>query len=328
MIPDTIEYREAIGLAAEGFAVFPLHRARIGIDGISVCTCGKDSCDGKHPRVPFSEWATTSKETLTQFWKKHPESNIGIHLGKSHVFVVDIDGPEGMKEFNNILQTLEIEETITRMVASGRKDSGTHLYFSRWIKPTIPNGILSPNVHIKGSAGNAYVVAPPSLHVSGNRYSYVHRCPPNDADPRLIDLILSKKEPVSVARTPPPTGITPTTTRHEIPLTRILSPEQLGKLHDEGNLIIGLHPVHPTIDSPREFSIDKTRNQWRCWWHQSGGGLLELAAMLTGICRCDEFTRDALIKPLSGKNFARSITAAHRLGIPEEDLRKFLGLMP
>jgi hypothetical protein len=242
--------------------------------------------------------------------------------------VVDIDGPEGMTEFNNILQTIEIEEPITRMVASGRKDGGTHLYFSRWTKPAIPNGILSPNVHIKGNAGNSYVVCPPSRHVSGDRYSYVHRCPPNDADPRLIDLILSKKELVSLPRATPPTGITPNTTRHEIPLIRILSPEQLGKLHDEGNLLIGLHPVHPTIDSPREFSIDKTRNRWRCWWNQSSGGLLELAAILTGLCKCEEFTKDNLIKPLSGKNFARSITAAHRLGISEEDLRKFLGLIP
>jgi hypothetical protein len=51
---------------------------------------------------------------------------------------------------------------------------------------------------------------------------------------------------------------------------------------------------------------------------------LELAAILTGLCKCEEFTKDNLIKPLSGKKFVHAIQAALYLGIDAEELKRHI----
>jgi hypothetical protein len=288
-----------------------------------LCTCGDVGCDGKHPMVPFSEWATADKEKITDWWTRHPESNIGIHLGKSHAWVLDIDPRSGGDiSFQKMIEQYgELPET--RVVRTG--SGGFHYYFAAWMeKIGAPKLKDFPGVDVKGNDKNQYVVAPPSSHYKGGKYEYVNRVTPFDAPYWLLDLL--HKNTAEVKRKP----LSPTEqlerANRQVPIHKLLTADQLSQMHREGNFLIGYHPIHKTPDSPREFSINLLTNRWHCWWHNSSGGLLELAAILTGLCQCEEFSKDNIIKPLSGQNFARSITAAHTLGISADDLRKFLGL--
>src|SRR5690349_5123077 len=107
-----------------GFRVFPMHGIQNG-----QCTCRKADCSspGKHPRI--KDWqrkASSDPATIEAFWKKWPDSNIGIATGgESRLFVLDIDGAEGEKSLEDLVrQHGPSPETLT--VTTGR---GRHFYF-------------------------------------------------------------------------------------------------------------------------------------------------------------------------------------------------------
>ncbi|HEX4770470.1 MAG TPA: bifunctional DNA primase/polymerase [Bryobacteraceae bacterium] len=114
----------AVQLAEKGWRVFPLH-------GIvrHQCTCGKAGCTspGKHPRIKgWQQNASSDPETVAAYWKKWPDSNIGVATGgSSRLFVVDIDGPDGEAALRALTDKYgSLPETMT--VTTGR---GRHLYF-------------------------------------------------------------------------------------------------------------------------------------------------------------------------------------------------------
>ena len=323
MIP--IELTEALSLAKEGYPVFPLHTARTLPDGSALCTCGVHGCTGKHPRVQFSKEATTNPDQINYWYnsKREPPYGIGIHLGKCHQWVLDIDGKEGVNELKKITDEHgKLPET--RVVISGSGD-GLHYYFAGWVD-RVNSGGLSENIHIKGNTGSAYVVAPPTLHASGKRYAYKNRCSPVDAPEWLIELIASKNSTSGVKLTPEQLECRKT---NEVPITRLLNKDHLRNLHDEGNLIRGSHPIHGS-KTGRNFCIDKTINRWFCnrEGHHSSGGLFEFAAMLSGICKCEDFNRPAddtiRIPPLQGRKFMQAVQFCLDSGIDAEDLKVHL----
>lgn len=319
----SLEYQEAIKLLSERYTIFPLHTARTLPDGVFLCTCGECGCTGKHPRVLFSNKSASEKEQI-EYWynnNREPAYGIGIHLGKSYNWVLDVDGNEGRQELSEITDKYG-ELPPTRKILTG--GDGDHYYFSGWVDK-IHSGALSENVHIKGNYGNAYVVAPPTLHVSGRRYLYENRCIPTDAPEWLTTLINTKCFSSSGGLTLTPEQIQ-SRKENEIPITSILSKEQLSSLHKEGNTLRGSHPIHGS-KTKRNFCIDLETNRWFCNRedHHSKGGLFELAAMLSGICGCDDFKSrkddEIYIKPLTGKKFVRSVQFCIDSGIDTEDLK-------
>lgn len=317
------EYIEACALIKEGYPIFPLHTARTLPDGISLCTCGESGCNGKHPRIAFSKEATTNREQIERWYNsnREPAYGIGIHLGKCYKWVLDIDGDEGMTELEDIVNTYGPLPD-TRVVVSG-SGKGRHYYFSGWVD-RINSGSLSENIHIKGNVGSAYVVAPPTIHVSGKRYTYLNRCSPVDAPEWLITL--ANKKTLNCGSKLSLEQIE-SRNKFEVPITRLLTTEHLKKLHPEGNnLIRGTHPVHGSKNG-RNFCIDQNINRWFCnrEGHHSSGGLFEFAAMLAGICKCEDFTRandgSITIPPLQGRKFKDAIKYCINAGIDAEDLK-------
>lgn len=323
----TVEYTEAKALALEGYYLFPCHTAHKQNDGSILCTCGdpKLKCTGKHPRVPFSKESTNQKDKIGKWFgtPMEPAPGIGIHLGKSHKWVLDIDGTAGMEELKQITDKYG-ELPNTRVVQSG-SGTGRHYYFQAWVDK-VHSGSLSANIHIKGNVGSAYVVAPPTIHHSGNRYSYLNRVEPTDAPEWLLNLIKTKSvcngsssgltdEQITVRQ------------KNEVPIIKLLTPEQKARLHREGDRIMGYHPVHPS-ENPREFSLSVIYNRWTCWEHLATGGLLELAAILSGICKCEQFSRtpsdEIRILPLSGRKFTQAIQFCLDCGIPADDLKRHI----
>ncbi|MDE2058616.1 MAG: bifunctional DNA primase/polymerase [candidate division NC10 bacterium] len=167
----------ALDLARRGWPVFPLHTI---IDGR--CTCKDDDCEksaGKHPRIAGGfTYASTVELTITHWWTRWPDANIGIATGKaSGFFVVDVDprhgGDDTLRELE--AQHGELPSTVESQTGGG----GFHKLFKY---PGYPiksgSGVLGSGLDIKSDGG--YIVAPESLHESGQRYVWEASSHPND----------------------------------------------------------------------------------------------------------------------------------------------------
>jgi len=163
--------KHAQAYAKKGWLVFPLHYQ---VEG--ECSCGDKDCDNpaKHPRTPHGYLdATTDPDTITGWWTNWPDANIGVATGAvSGIVVVDTDlkndGPRTWSDLQDIHGPVD---TLSVLTGGG----GNH-----WIFRAPTNG------HLKGTAGKigvgigtraegGYIVAPPSVHVSGDRYEWDHR---------------------------------------------------------------------------------------------------------------------------------------------------------
>lgn len=157
--------KAALWYASHGFPVFPLHSAPGG-----VCSCGDLECQnpGKHPRTAHGfKDATKDQNRIAAWWKRWPDANIGIPTGKSSgLLVLDCDprngGPADRSEL--VERCGPIPDTAEAITGGG----GRHLFF-RHRGGAVPK-TLAPGIDLKGDGG--YVVAPPSIHVSGDAYQW------------------------------------------------------------------------------------------------------------------------------------------------------------
>lgn len=107
-------------------------------------------CSGKQPLVPWFDYIKrrVTEEETKKWDEAYPGGDRGIICGPiSNLFVLDIDGEEGMKSVSN----LHIPKTVTVKTPHGK-----HYYF-RWIpeldnKVTTKVGIL-PKVDVRGEGG-------------------------------------------------------------------------------------------------------------------------------------------------------------------------------
>ncbi len=184
----------ALAYAAEGYAVFPLHSP----DASGACSCAKgQECQnvGKHPRTAKGCLdASRDPERIKRWWQQWPQANIGLATGEASACVVlDIDprhgGGAGLAELRD---RIEIPETLAIETGSG----GAHLYFT-YEGADIKNsaGKLGEGLDVRGQGG--YVVAPPSLHQSGNRYRISNDARVAPLPDALKDLMLAPPAPVS-----------------------------------------------------------------------------------------------------------------------------------
>ncbi len=162
----------ALSYAKLGLPVLPLHT--INQKGYCTCGMGKDcSSPGKHPKTKNGlKDASTDIEQIKKWWPKESglPSNIGIVTGgKSGLVVVDVDGDEGFEALG-AGRVKDLKDESVPCVRTGR---GYHFFFkSNTLIKTKPGFVNK--VDIKAAGG--YVVAPPSLHISGRRYEWVRHC--------------------------------------------------------------------------------------------------------------------------------------------------------
>jgi putative DNA primase/helicase len=173
----------ALEYAQAGLRVVQLHGLRTGKVATLECDCwlqrDKGVCNpkqwGKHPRgKAWQERATWDQDQLKAWWRKHPGSNVGLACGATAhdwaLVVLDVDGEPGERSLEQLLIEHGQELPQTWEVRSGRADGGRHLYWRAPVEVGLRNrGKMRDGLDVRGQGGQ--VVAPPSLHHSGRRYT-------------------------------------------------------------------------------------------------------------------------------------------------------------
>jgi hypothetical protein len=157
----------ALNYTFHGWPVFPVWWIENGR-----CVCSQTNCEnpGKHPLGRMApngrNSATTDQKIIKLWWGKYPKANIGIATGKeSGLVVMDVDPRNGGHPGR-----LPIKLPITSTVFTG--GGGWHYYLAHPGKGIKFPAKLPSCEGVDFKADGGYVVAPPSIHISGRRYSW------------------------------------------------------------------------------------------------------------------------------------------------------------
>lgn len=184
----------ALRYAAEGLEVFPIWYA---VDGR--CACGRRICKSpaKHPITQrgFKD-PTSDPEQIRRWWSQRPQANIGIRTGwydgRGCLVGADLDcradGTNGVDKYVALVQG-ELPQTRMTQTPSG----GWHHIWSSGVE--IGCGKLCDGIDIKGVGG--YLIAPPSLSVSGGSYTNAGADAIAQIPDWLLTAILSDTQPSS-----------------------------------------------------------------------------------------------------------------------------------
>ncbi len=154
----------ALAYSAAGLPVLPLNSLQT-----DRCSCGRIDCPspGKHPLTLHGlHDASTDQDVIREWWQRWPQANVGLAMGvASGLVVVDVDPRHGGDpELAKLAMSGIPLETLTVRTGGG----GRHLYFH------CPGGAIRSRKRFRPGvdfqADGSYVVAPPSVHASGQKY--------------------------------------------------------------------------------------------------------------------------------------------------------------
>ncbi len=191
-----IELREhALAYAYRGWPVMPLHEPA----GATGCTCYRNDCEhqGKHPRTAHGlQDATIDLDVIGSWWERWPTANIGLRTGVVFdVFDVDDEDPCAATAH------LELFEIAGPTARSGRGETGGwHIYVQR---TGAGNRTRMGGAALDWRGVGGLIVAPPSLHLSGRRYTWVTHpdIVPLSPCPAVLRLLVAgEDEPLAVNR--------------------------------------------------------------------------------------------------------------------------------
>lgn len=143
---------------------------KLGTRGLRVFPCKHQ---GKEPAIKDNlRLAAVDPVVIRRFWGEQGQWNIGVATGRaSGIWVTDEDGDEGLATMSRLeAEHGKLPPTIEVVTGGG----GRHLYW-RW--PS--NGVEIrnfqvrddlPGLDVRGAGG--YVLAPPSIHLSGREYAW------------------------------------------------------------------------------------------------------------------------------------------------------------
>lgn len=138
----------ALGYCRRGFSVIPVEP------------------NGKRPVFSWTEYSQrrATEDEIQKWWKENPNYNIAIITGEiSDIVAVDIDTDRG----GNASKVYDIAPTDT---ISQTGSGGYHLIY-RYNDRIAKNKVGKDGIDIRSNGG--YIVVPPSVHNSGNRYKWV-----------------------------------------------------------------------------------------------------------------------------------------------------------
>ena len=137
------------------------------------------------PKVAWGSEATDDVDTVRKWWKKWPDSNIGLATSPSGLAVIDLDVKKG-KDGIARLDELELDHgPVPRDLVASTPSGGQHIYTAG----TTPSGtdLLAVGVDIKSAGGRAggYVLAPGSVLTGkeAGEYAWMKGIDPEDPPP-------------------------------------------------------------------------------------------------------------------------------------------------
>ncbi len=139
----------------------------------------------KRPLIKWQQYQQqrASQDEITGWYQRWPTANVGIVTGIiSGLLVLDIDPRHGGDD--SLAQWQREHGPLPQTVEARTGGGGRHLYFSH------PGGIihnragLAPGIDLRGDGG--CIVAPPSIHNSGNPYQWLNGHEPGNV--RLAEL--------------------------------------------------------------------------------------------------------------------------------------------
>jgi putative DNA primase/helicase len=176
----------ALACAERGWHVLPGHTPDPDENNCS-CQNGRDcSSPGKHPRIRSGENhsnATTDREQIREWFNRWPDANILIITGEiSGIEVLDIDEKNGGFESLHELERRngDLPDTPISLTGGG----GEHRIFEYGGHFDTRAGEIADGIDARSDGG--LIVAPPSLHPSGNRYEWEASAHPNDLSPAPV----------------------------------------------------------------------------------------------------------------------------------------------
>lgn len=151
----------AVGYARVGWPVFPVRP------------------DAKEPATRHGVLdAETNPHTVTRFWVRNPDANVGIATGAPGPTVLDVDVAHGRPGPRSLNEAIRSGLVPSPMASVRTPSGGQHHYF---LGDNQRNGSLPKHgLDLRGAGG--YVVAPPST-VGGRPYIVVS----HSAEPSSID---------------------------------------------------------------------------------------------------------------------------------------------
>lgn len=166
---------DALVYAKRGWYIVPDHT----VTDARLCTCNDTTCTsiGKHPRIdresaegPLRNIGSVDPAVLSRWWRMWPDSNIAIVCGKiSGLIAIDIDPRNG--GLHSWAQLINQHGMHDNTIVSKSGGGGRHILFAHPRFTVVRNRIgLAPGIDVKGDGGR--IVAPPSNHISGNKYEW------------------------------------------------------------------------------------------------------------------------------------------------------------
>lgn len=147
----------ALGYAKRGWSVFPCRMK------------------AKEPatRHGFKD-STRDKAAIIRWWSSSPLANVAVATGGlSGIVVLDVDPRNGGD--GNLAELEQRHGALPETVSACSGGGGRHFYFAMPVGVVLKSGKLADGLDFKAEGG--YVIAPPSVHPSGQPYRW-------DRDPR------------------------------------------------------------------------------------------------------------------------------------------------
>ena len=137
---------------------------------------------GKAPLTPHGfKDASLNEKQIKRWWSDVPDANIAIVTGKvSGIVVLDVDvhgDQNGGKVLDGLTAKFGDLPTTPHVFTGG---GGEHYYFRYPAGAEIPSKPLVPGVDLKSNGG--YVIAPVSVHPSGQAYQWSPFAGPDDVE--------------------------------------------------------------------------------------------------------------------------------------------------